>query len=312
MKILVSIDTEGPAGKDPIQRLVYGKTAKGSEYGIRFLMDLLDEFDVRGLFFVDIAQAWDCGKRQIAGVLKDIRECGHDTGVHVHPDHMGDPKRKYLWQYNKKEQYEIIAKCTDLYEKALKEPPISFRAGKYGANNDTLDIIKELGYQYDMSVFYGNRFCRIDPPITWNRVTFKDGLTEIPVTSFKSLNIPFLTRYDKVDGEMMFLEFKRVLRVIDKTQGVDVLSLFLHSFSLLDWRRNPDSPQYRPMACRRLKNMLGYLPQKQFISQMELGSLVPGNWGDMGELDISSGVAPYFYFAQRAAKVLRNRMIRNV
>lgn len=165
-KVLVSVDTEGPAGCLPVEKMIYGQARDGKEYGITFLMDLFDKNDIRALFFVDIPEMADYGEEKLARVMIDIVERGHDVGVHVHPDHMADINRRYLWEYSAKEQYEIIARCTDFYVKTLKKAPLSFRAGRYGANNDTLDVLEKLGYQFDMSEFYASRYCKIKPEVT--------------------------------------------------------------------------------------------------------------------------------------------------
>ena len=50
-KVLVSIDTEGPAGIDPVKHMIYGETESGKEYGIRYLMKLFSKRSIKGLFF---------------------------------------------------------------------------------------------------------------------------------------------------------------------------------------------------------------------------------------------------------------------
>ena len=107
-KVLVSVDTEGPAGELPVERMIYGQARDGKEYGISFLMDLFDKNNIKALFFVDIPEIVDHGEEKIAKVMHDIVDRGHDVGVHVHPDHMADINRRYLWEYTADEQYEII------------------------------------------------------------------------------------------------------------------------------------------------------------------------------------------------------------
>ena len=58
-KVLASIDTEGPAGADPVATMIYSKASDGKEYGIRYLMKMFDERGIRGLFFVDIPEIAD-------------------------------------------------------------------------------------------------------------------------------------------------------------------------------------------------------------------------------------------------------------
>lgn len=51
-KILVSIDTEGPAGQDPVSNMIYGKCNDGNEYGIRYIMDFLDSEGLKACFLL--------------------------------------------------------------------------------------------------------------------------------------------------------------------------------------------------------------------------------------------------------------------
>lgn len=315
-KVLVSIDTEGPAGTDPVEHMIYGKTMDGNEYGIRYLMKLFSERNIKGLFFVDIPEMVDHGEEKIASVLKEIDERGHDVGVHVHPDHMGDLERRYLWQYSKQEQYEIIARCTDFYEKVLKRQPLSFRAGRYGADNNTLDVLDELGYKYDMSLFYASRYCKIDPPVTWNRVVTcgKNGLKEVPVTTFRSISTPFYSRNDQIDSGNMPSEFKRNIQAIISAGTVDVLSMFFHSFQFLEWRKHPDSPLFSKKKWRKAIENLDYLVNRnvEFIAENELDFVAFNNNDQLGALDRSKGVLPYYYFGLRAVETIYQRITLNV
>ena len=301
-KVLVSIDTEGPAGSDPVEHMIYGKAADGKEYGIRYLMRLFSDRGIKGLFFVDIAETGDYGEEKIACVLKDIDACGHDVGVHVHPDHMGDISRRYLWQYTREEQYEIIARCADFYEKTLKRRPLSFRAGRYGADNHTLSVLDELGFLYDMSEFYASRYCKIDPPVTWNRIAVcgKNGFKEVPVTTFRSLPS----------------EFKRNMKAIVKEGTVDVVSMFFHSFQFLDWRKHPDAPVFSQKRWKKSVGNLDFLVKQDqdivFIEEKDLAALKVNQDDPIGALDRSKGVLPYYYFGLRAVETVWQRITLNV
>ncbi len=74
--------------------------------------------------------------------------------------------------------------------KFLEKKPKAFRAGKYGANRDTLDILVENGYLCDFSEFVGQRWCQIEPPVAYNKATrLSSGLLEFPVTSYKKFYV---------------------------------------------------------------------------------------------------------------------------
>ena len=89
-KAIFTVDTEGHDGVDPVRYLIFGETKNGEKAGIPLIMDMLDQFNAKGLFFVDFAEAWHYGKEKIIAVVQYIRERGHDVGVHIHPDHMAD------------------------------------------------------------------------------------------------------------------------------------------------------------------------------------------------------------------------------
>lgn len=315
-KVMVSIDTEGPAGSDPVKHMIYGEAADGHEYGIRYLMKLFSDRKIKGLFFVDIAEIGDYGEEKIGRVLKEIADGGHDIGVHVHPDHMGDLSRRYLWQYTQEEQYEIIARCTDFYEKVLGKRPLSFRAGRYGADNHTLQVLDKLGYKYDMSLFYASRYCKIDPPVTWNRVIScgNNGLKEVPVTTFRSLTTPFYSRNDQIDSGNIPSEFRRCIRAIIATNSVDVVSMFFHSFQFLNWRKHLDSPLFSKHKWRTAVSNLDYLLTQdvEWITEENLSNLSCNASDSLGSLDCSKGILPFYYFSLRAVDTIWQRMMLNV
>lgn len=310
-KVLISIDTEVPAGN--IDSLIYGRTKNGKEYGIRYLMNLFDRHNAKGLFFVDLAEAWDYGEEGISKVVKEIKECGHDVGVHLHPDHMSDRNRRYLWQYSYDEQYEMISKCTELYFKITGNPPLSFRAGRYGANDETIKILENLEYKYDMSYFANNKYCKIQSN-QFNRLFYIGNILEVTVTTFKSLSTPFYERYDKMDSGQMVGEFKRILRNIEENNLVDIASFFVHSFSFLNWRINPYSTTLDRRMEKRIKQNLRTVSESEFstfISEADIEKISVSSYNDR-ELNCANGLKQYFYFCDRAFEVLKARTVRNV
>lgn len=314
-KILISIDTETPAGN--VESLIFGETRKG-EYGISYLMDMFDSVGARGLFFVDFAEAWNYGKNKIQSIVSEIMRREHDVGVHLHPDHMADTNRRYLWEYSYEEQLDMIGRCTDVYREMTGKHPVSFRAGRYGADNNTIKILDELGYKYDMSFFYGNRRCKMDACLPVNRVnklpTMK--ITEVPVTSFKSFQTPIYGRYDKVDCSMDIYEFKKVMKKSCDTRSVDVVSYFVHSFSLLNWRRDPENVSLNRKMKRSMEEQLNYInasDQMTFISESDIDDIDTAcEDKEDNVLDLSNSLSSYWFFFKRGLKVMHDRMVRNV
>lgn len=312
--VLVSIDTEGPTGADPIKHMIYGETSDGTKCGIDMLMDIFDKYHVKGLFFVDLAEAWDYGQSQMLEVIDHIKERGHDVGMHIHPDHMADKERRYLWQYSFKEQQEIIGKCTDLFQNTFHEHPLYFRAGRYGAENITLDIISELGYKYDFSEFYHHKGCHIEPEITCNKVVKYKDIVEIPVSSYKSFDRLGYSRFDKLDISLPQREFIQVANLMKADSSVDIISFFLHSFSLLKWRTQVDSPAYIESERRKLETTLKYMKDKhyKFISAEELNNIAKPFDGNIMPTNYSRMKGSTIFFMHRALDVIKMRLQNNV
>ncbi len=274
--VLVTIDTEGHVGADPIQHLILGETESG-RYGIEYIMDAFDKVNAKILFFVDFAEAWDYGRDKIEEVVRMILNRGHNVGVHIHPDHMADRNRVFLWEYTREEQYDLIKRCTDLYTEIVGHPPKSFRAGKYGANRDTLDILCELGYRYDFSEFYHQKWCGIQPPITVNAACRYKTLTEFPVTMHKSISIGCLAREDKLDIEQMTSgELRYDLGQIVGAPFPIVATLFFHSFSLLKWRECPDAPVRNDKNIQKMEKAITAVSENDdlyYICEDDLGEI---------------------------------------
>lgn len=313
MYTILTVDVEGHVGFNPVERLIYGKTKRGESCGIDLLIDTFDRYGMRGLFFVDIAEAWKYGEDKISKVLTHIESRGHDVGVHIHPDHMADATRLFLSEYSKKEQYDIIKKCTDFYVAVLGHKPKAFRAGKYGANRDTLDILAELGYQVDFSEFYGSKWCHINPPVAKVNVQkLGNGLIEIPVTSYKSFDAMGYSRYDKLDCEQCFSEYKSLINKLEKNNS-DLAVLFVHSFSLIEWRRHPNEPKYKKEKHRRLEKQLEYVSKYIRLESISLDDTIRLFYSkksrDIEEERIVTmkGVMPFFWFVRRAITVLKSR-----
>ncbi|HOI84450.1 MAG TPA: hypothetical protein PLP48_00105 [Acholeplasmataceae bacterium] len=270
-KIIFTIDVEGHKGNNPVEKLIWG-IAEKQRVGIEYFVKELNSRNIKGIFFVDFAEAWSYGKDKISDIVNYIVNNGHNVGMHIHPDHIMDKNRLFLFEYSYFEQKEIITKCTDLYIEILGYRPISFRAGKYGANHDTLRIIDELGYKFDFSQFYKQKWCGIVPEVAYVLPQNYNRLVEFPVTVFKSFDFLGYKKFDKIDSTMNYKLFKRILREYETTNDEIVISLFYHSFSFLDWKRDPDNPKIINTEILKFKKSLDFISKSnfKFISEFDL------------------------------------------
>ena len=310
-KVIVTIDTEGHEGTDPVRHLIWGETKRDGMCGVPKIIEECDKVGAKALFFVDLAAAWHFGKDSIAEVMKYIVEHGHDVGVHIHPDHMADPNRMFLFDYSYDEQYEIIKKCTDLYEDILGVKPIAFRAGKYAANHDTLNILAKLGYKADFSEFYGQKWCGINPPVTGDStVQLKSGLVEIPVISYENHCWKMFHRHDKLDINLSRSEHTYVLKQIEKQEGIQNVSLFVHSFSFLNWRTRINNPTLNRKTFQNFRFALERIYKSESYQFSDLNEILTDRYSQSKDgnavFSIGGIYALWFYF-QKGLRVILMR-----
>lgn len=272
MKMILTIDTEGVRGNAPVLTQIWGKVGR-EYYGIPKIIEICNKYQVKGLFFVDFAEIYDYGYDNILEVVRYIKEKGHDIGVHVHPHHYPLSKKHFLWEYTYDEQFQIISDCTKVYKKMIGAAPLSFRAGKYGANNDTIKILSELGYKYDFSEYYSQKWCEISPPIAYVLPQQYMKLTEFPVTVFKSLSLgKIYHRYDKLEITGNSTENLHIIEQYSGFKDEVVITLFAHSFSFLDYLKTPDAPKLNRRRMQNFEKVIAYIRKKEmeFISEAEL------------------------------------------
>ncbi len=307
--IILTIDTEGPRGSDPVLYQIWGKVGNDQYYGIPKIIEVCDRYNIRALFFVDIPEIWDCGYDKIKEVVLFIKEKGHDVGMHVHPHHMPNETRHFLFDYTKEEQYDIIKKCTDKFVEICGEAPESFRAGKYGANRDTLDIIAELGYKYDFSEFYSNKWCGIKPEIAYILPQVYKTIIEYPVTIFKSIELWGHMRYDKLEVTNDYHETCHILKQYSETDKNEVITLFMHSFSLINYLDTPDNPTINYRNLRNFENTLDIASRIsgiRFISEADLAKCLKTEVRDSEEYIITTkGLLRQLYFTCLRAYEIR-------
>ncbi|MFQ5901794.1 MAG: hypothetical protein ACE5IH_09595, partial [Thermodesulfobacteriota bacterium] len=141
---------------------------------------------------------------------------------------------EYPCNFTYERQFEKIKAVTDELTKAFGKRPTSFRAGKFGFNEDTKNILERLGYIVDSSV---------TPMVSWtgnNGPSFLDyrarpfyfaetGIFEIPVTIGLNRNISRIS-------ENIFLHIPKFTRIRgllskDYLNLVDLIWLYPAMFS---------------------------------------------------------------------------------
>src|SRR3546814_8894803 len=97
--------------------------------------------------------------RSLKPLVATILARGQEVQLHLHPNWAGAKAgdggaahaRLEMVEYSAHEQRDLIAGAIDLLKAAGAPHPIAFRAGSYGANDETLAALAALGFVYDSS-----------------------------------------------------------------------------------------------------------------------------------------------------------------
>lgn len=189
-QLIVVIDTEEEFDWDkPADR--NSTSVKAMQY-INRVQDIFDEYGIKPCYVIDYPIAT---KEESYKTLADIYNDGRcEIGSHLHPwvtppetEEMR-PENTYPGNLDKALEYEKLKNLTDVIQQNFGFNPVIYKAGRYGFGRNTEAILKELGYEIDLSfcpsVNHGHDggpdYSRVHAEPFW----FDDNkkLLEIPIT----------------------------------------------------------------------------------------------------------------------------------
>ena len=132
-KIIFTIDVEHDIQKS--------YSTNSAQITIPKIVSILKKYNILGEFFLSVDILLDN-----KNIGKIIKENGHSIGNHnlIH----GHLKSESI-----KNQYEQIRASTNIFKDIIGENPKAFRAPNFSINQDTINILEELNYSFDSSVF---------------------------------------------------------------------------------------------------------------------------------------------------------------
>lgn len=81
-------------------------------------------------------------------LLLDLQGRGHCLGLHLHPyKFAGREYSEDLGAYSAQEQREMLSSAAKVWERALDQRPLYFRAGYFSGNDSTFRVLHELGFR---------------------------------------------------------------------------------------------------------------------------------------------------------------------
>ncbi|MEM7781337.1 MAG: hypothetical protein AAF697_13185 [Pseudomonadota bacterium] len=252
--VYITIDTEYSSGlvsdlsdqdrRDNFARSLACETPDGPG-GITQKLEVFERYGIKAVFFVDPMPALVWGLAAIEDILAPIIEAGQDIQLHCHTEWIriaGDAsplkvKRagKNLFEFTFDEQCEILDFARETLMAAGAPSPLAFRAGNYGADDNTLRALAQLGLRYDSS------HCPALPvgasrislgPDTRDPVAYQ-GIIEVPVGSIGTLG------GGQRHAQITALSLNEMRAAIEhaRDQRRESFTLVTHSFELINRRK---------------------------------------------------------------------------
>lgn len=251
MDVLLTVDVEAHRVIDEI--------SGDQSDGLGDILSAFSSFQYRATFFVDLCEVPTWGENFIRLVCRRILEARQDLQLHVHPHHFTkDYKRWLLSDYTKSEQATILDYAITQYMKIVGRTPLAFRAGGFGLNKDTLELLYERGILIDCSFMQGWKGSSI-PTNHPGAPCIISGVCEIPMTPVIMLGTeakPLRTAAIDFNWLPLFV-IKKILRQLDY-QGAPIAVLLMHSSSM-HIRVGAKKIAYRKSHLRKLIKLLSFL-----------------------------------------------------
>jgi hypothetical protein len=166
-KVLITVDTElssslhrrGHTLGDNFSSSILGRCKQG-EFGIAWQMDRLEASGLKGVFFIDPLPALVYGENVIADIVAPIIARHHEVQLHIHTEWLEWAKTspvdgrqgRNLADFTLDDQILLLTLAADLLQRAGAPRATAFRAGNFGANDDSLRALAKIGLRWDSSV----------------------------------------------------------------------------------------------------------------------------------------------------------------
>ncbi len=196
--IMLTVDTElsaalhqqGLSAAANFDSSILGRCDAG-DFGIVHQMNRLDDYGHKAVFFIDPMPALVYGEQIVADMVGPVVERGHEVQLHMHTEWLewakdspvGDRWGRNLADFDFEDQVRLLKFATGVLTKAGAPAPTAFRAGNFGANDDSLRALRTAGLIWDSSFTPCSslRHCKINVPKNQIAPVLKSGVVELPV-----------------------------------------------------------------------------------------------------------------------------------
>ena len=262
--IYLTVDTECH-NYEKVNQYIFGKTKCGT-YGLEKILQLGQELEVPVNVFLDIPECHAYGDEYIRSVIELVQRYRMPLFLHVHPDYIGDPQRKHLWEYTRDEQKAILKQAVSDYRRLCGEHTnLVFRAGAWGVNSDTYEVLSELGEEEgfsgitDLSYVYNRgRRCHLTQQEygAVNASRSYKGVTVLPNTTY--IGFDYFGKKFALELSVASPNVGEFRQVIDGNK-LHSITYTMHSWDFLKkWFFRPDALAGDRRQVRRFRKCVAY------------------------------------------------------
>ncbi len=317
-RVYFTVDVEcaeerlGPEGiRPPLgwDERVFGRFAnQREELGIDLIMRELDSCGLKGTFFLEALGAAYFGEEGLRDVVQALRGRGHDVQLHTHPvqrradfrsrGEKGAPDN--IADYPVEEQTALLREGLDALVRCgvPREELNSFRAGNFGASNDTWLAMAKAGLTLssNFNLCYLTKNCKIRWPHAENALFDTGvGVWELPISNFTEPGGGY--RHTQITA-VSFAEMRAFLFEARRL-GLPEVTLVTHSFEYF-WVDSPAKKLGRVNRVNRsrLHRLCAFLRDHRHLFEVEtVGALArrlpPAPAGRIDQHPVPRGKARY-------------------
>jgi hypothetical protein len=289
-RILVTIDVEGSMGgylnnagdaRPALEERIFC-VSNNKEYGIGMIMDILEQYAIQGVFFIDAELRHYFNRADICKIVTAIKERGHEIALHCHPifgyfkDRSHKDKKDLFFNYTLNQQKEIIGEAKKFLIECGAGGIFAFRASGFSANEDTHKALKEAGIKFSSSYnISSSDECKIvDFDNLHNAPFWADGIIEFPITCIRE-NILVRAGYKPL--QLCAISSTEMNKAIDfyVSKNISCITILMHSFEFITHRGSyydfkPNWPEIKKLKslCSHIKN-IGEKARSTTFSRLE-------------------------------------------
>jgi hypothetical protein len=212
----------------------------GQSEGLRFLLDTLEEYEIRATFFVEALQVAYFGDEPMQEIAREIMAAGHDVQLHLHPVWVffdGPDWRRRLAtckprdEMHRRETAELVqwmqaGICA--FERWGVPAPKALRTGNMMVDRNVYGAMCGVGLQVSSSIAV-SRFRPTDTALQLNHgVHWIDGIVELPVFSYNGVSCGPWARRKSWTVMGTSARETRFLLMRAHTEGIEAVVLLTH------------------------------------------------------------------------------------